>query len=172
MNDFWDWLSESCDEDDYEIRIKRVGTSNSDSNQNRAGVVALGEKATLIVPEQMMVKAAEGQNLSNFQLAHEFAHLALGHHETGAVIKNFQLFESKGVNANIPPNVEELEANFAAVFFQCGMALFDTETSPLHLANLASSDPLYVEKAIKICRLEGFQRELTRLNTRYVRVIL
>ena len=171
MDEFWDWLSDE-DGDSVGIQIKRYKSSNLDPYKNRAATIAFGDNATLVVPEDMMVKAAEGCKLSNYTLAHEIGHLALGHHARSAVVKNFQLFSSDNGLANIPPTVEELEANYAAVFFQCGIALLDPKIDPLELANRASTDVYSVRKIKKLCGLDVFQRELIILSASIERVVL
>lgn len=168
MNDFWQWLSEG----DENINIREVKKSAKYESKYKAGVVALGDHATLVVPESMMVAASQGRKLENFTLAHEFAHLALGHHERNAVIKNFQLFSPDGVNANIPPNEEELEANYAAVFFQCGGALLSNNDDAVSIANRAFTDVYYTRKALGVCKLEAFRKELQLITSRYPRVTL
>jgi hypothetical protein len=74
--------------------------------------------------------------------------------------------------ANTPPTLEELEANYAAVFFQCGIALADPRWNPLNLARRAFSDPYYVDKAQTIVQLEVFQREFRSTKANLKRVIL
>lgn len=167
MNDVWEWLAE----DNKEIRIKTYNGSSS-TRPAKAGVVAFGDKSTLVVSEEMLSRAKSGCKLANFTLAHEFSHLALDHHAKGAVVKNFQLFESSSGLANIPPTIEELEANYAAVFFQCGVELLDSRNVPIFLANQAHADVYYVKKAMKILSVPAFRRELSKLNSSIERVVL
>ena len=67
--------------------------------------------------------------------------------------------------ANIPPTDEELEANFAATFFQCGIALLDQNADALRLAHRAFTDVNYVRKALKMCRSPEFLEEFARLES-------
>jgi len=168
MSEIWDDLAEDSDE----INIKFSKSAHLDFDNSKAGVVAFDKFATLIVPETMWAKAVEGDRFANFTLAHEFAHLALEHHLMSANVKNFQLTNRGNDLANIPPNSEELEANYAAVFFQCGDALMEPNIDALNLAKRACTDVYYVKKAISLCKLEAFRRELEILYARYERVIL
>ncbi|WP_432450626.1 hypothetical protein [Aliiroseovarius marinus] len=175
MSQVWDWLVGDDEEnvDGYETTtVKWYKTQTRDPVKDSAGVVAFDGRSTLVAPEWMREEAENGGMFANFTLAHEFAHLALDHHARGAVVKNFQLFSGEFGNANIPPTVEELEANYAAVFFQCGVALLDPNIEATELAKRASSDDYLVKKLKKMCALEIFQTELSALNGRVERVIL
>jgi hypothetical protein len=152
-----------------------INTYRSDETEDfkrKAGVVQFDHRVTLTVDEKLMAKAKQGCKLSNFILAHEFGHVALNHHARSAVTKNFQLFAGPSGMSNSPPTVEELEANYAAVFFQCGAALQNAHFSALELSNRACSDFYYVKKAQGIVMLDVFQRELCRTKPRYERVVL
>ena len=170
MIDVWEWLTDD-DEGSGEIRIKKYKSSNS-TQRTKAGVVALGDKATLVVSEEMISKAKNGGKFENFTLAHEYSHLALDHHAMGAVVKNFQLYNSDSGLANIPPTIEELEANFAATFFQCGTALLDSNVDPVSLANRAYTDVYYVKKAVRMLRIPAFRQELSKQESSIVHVVL
>ena len=98
--------------------------------------------------------------------------VALNHHAMNAVTKHFQLFSGPRGMSNVPPTLEELEANYAAVFLQCGVALEDLRWDSAPLASRAFSDIEYVKLAQRAVRLEVFQRELRRPRQRYPRVIL
>jgi len=159
--------------------LKTYRFRETEDFRRRAGVIALEHSVTLVADEKLMERAAEGCNFMNFVLAHEFGHLVLDHHAKGAVIKNFQLFSGAGgMAASIPPTVEELEANFAAVFFQCGVALEEGRWNTRQLAQRAFSDDLYVKKAQAVVQLSAFlrelerQRALDRLKSTLTRVIL
>ena len=152
--------------------IKTYRSDETKDFKRKAGVVQFDHRVTLTVDEGLMATAQQGCKLSNFILAHEFAHVALDHHARSAVTKNFQLFAGPSGMSNSPPTVEELEANYAAVFFQCGAALLNTHLSPVELAHRAFSDVYYVKKAQAIVRLDVFQRELCRPKPQYERVVL
>ncbi|MEQ8899844.1 MAG: hypothetical protein RID11_07385 [Roseovarius sp.] len=152
-----------------------INTYRSDEVEDfrrKAGVIQFDNRVTLTVDEKLMANAKRGCKLSNFILAHEFGHVALNHHARSAVTKNFQLYAGPGGMSNLPPTMEELEANYAAVFFQCGAALQNPQLNPVELAHRAFSDVEYVRKAQGIVRLDVFQRELCRSKPRYERVIL
>ena len=74
--------------------------------------------------------------------------------------------------ANIPPTLEERETNFAAVFLQCGTALFDQRWSAVDLARRAFSDVYYVHKAQSCVQLDVFKREFYKPKKPVQRVIL
>ncbi|MEL6619948.1 MAG: hypothetical protein AAFP16_13800, partial [Pseudomonadota bacterium] len=145
-------------------------------SQKRAAVAALDDCIALSTSNQFWDHAERGALFQNFILAHEIGHLILDHHATGAVNKNFKLFDDETGIANIPPTVEELEANYAAVFFQCGVTLLapglNAKKDAYRIARKAFSDPFYVEKAIKICQLDAFTSEWQRLSTGIQRVVL
>ncbi len=168
MTDVWNWLAD-CE---GEVKIKTFRTENAEDYKRKAGVVAFGERSMLVVDEKLLKNADEGCKLSNFMLAHEFAHLALDHHAQEAVVKHFQLFATASGNANIPPTKEEYEANLAAVFFQCGVALLDPKIDPLTLAHRAHSDVTEVKKVTRLCRMDVFCDELKRQAYGVKRVVL
>ena len=153
-------------------KTKTYRSEITEDFKRRAGIVVLGESATLIADEKLIERAREGCKLSNFILAHEIGHLALDHHARNAKVKNFQLFEGANGLSNIPPTTEEWEANFAAVSFQCGVALEDTKATALELAHRAYSDTKTIRMAQKLVQLDAFQRELRRQSLRYERVVL
>lgn len=167
MTDVWNWLA-----DDGAVKIKTYRTECEEDYKRKAGVVAFGERSILVVDKKLLENADNKCKLSNFMLAHEFAHLALDHHARNAVVKNFQLFATASGNANIPPTKEEYEANLAAVFFQCGVALLDPKLDPLTLAHRAHSDVNEVKKAARKCRLDVFRDELNRQSYGIKQVVL
>ena len=152
--------------------IKTYRANEMEDYKRKAAVVAFDGRVKLTLDERLMEKAEQGCMFSNFVLAHEWGHLLLDHHGKGAVTKNFQLYSGPGGMLNIPPTLEELETHYAAVFFQCGIALKSKHLSALELAMRAYSDPKYVKKAQGIVRLEAFERELSRPKPKYERVIL
>jgi len=168
MDQFWKDLTE----DDANWSIRTYNSGSRADYELRAGVIAFGDRAILCADGKLLDLAGKGQWMANFVLAHEAAHVGLGHYERSAVVKNFQLFSGRNGLMNLPPTVEELEANYGAAFLQCGTALFDESMSALELARRASSDVRYVEKAQRILRLEPFRRELWRQSRSKGRVIL
>lgn len=168
MTEVWKDL---CDENER-WSIKTYKTKEAEDYKRKAGVISFADRVTLIVDEALWANAERGCKLSNFILAHELGHVAQDHHAGSRIIKNFQLFAGPSGMSNLPPTPEELEANLAAVFFQCGVALMDPELDPIQLAHRAFSDVYYVKKAQKIVQLEVFQRELEKLKTNYPRIVL
>ena len=174
MHEVWEEL---CVEgSDWKIRKYR--DKKTENFKPKAGVVQFGHSVTLSVDERLFQDAAKGGGLSNYILAHELGHIALDHHASSKVVKNFQLFSGPGGMSIRPPTLEEEEVDYAAVFFQCGQALFDKRLDAVQLARKAFTDVSVVRKAQKIVGLEVFQRELlfqrqlTLLRPKYERVIL
>ena len=165
-----------CDEDlngsEDVWRIKTFSTNLKEEYRRKVGVITFDGNVTLSMDQRFLDKARQGCNLCNYTLAHEFGHLALEHHNSNAKIMNFQLFDGQSGNSNLPPNSVELEANYAAVFFQCGDALTDDSMTSIQLARRSYSDFLYVKKAQKIVRLPEFQRILNRPKPQYPRILL
>jgi hypothetical protein len=135
MTDFWKHV---CgDTDGWSIRTYRPTAAKE--FKRKAGVLAFDGRVTLTVEERLWREAEDGCHFSNFILAHELGHIALEHHAGNAKTKHFRLTANSWDMANIPPTLEELETNFAAVFLQCGVALFDKRWSALDLARRAFS---------------------------------
>ncbi|GGO52141.1 hypothetical protein SAMN05444398_101427 [Roseovarius pacificus] len=153
-------------------KLKTYRTELLEDYKRKAGIVVLGDYVTLSADERLWENARRGCKLSNYILAHEIGHLTLDHHAKGAITKNFQLFSGPNGMSNVPPTVEELEANLAAVFFQCGVALKDRQIDAVQLAHRAFSDVHYVKKAQRIVQLDVFQQELRRPRPKVERVIL
>ena len=169
MTEFWTWV---CG-DGGNWRIKLFRSHLGENYERKASVVSFADSAILTVDEELWARAKGACRFANFVLAHELSHLALDHHAKRLVVKHFQLFDSSnGYKSNIPPTVEELEANFAAVFFQCGVTLQDHRWTTIALAKRAFSDVEYVRKAQTFVRMEVFQRELSKPKPRAKRVIL
>lgn len=168
MTDYWRWLR---DEGAY-VKIKTYGSDEREDFKRKAGVVAFGDSITLVVDRRLIDRADEGCKLCNYMLGHEAAHLMLDHHERGAVVKNYQLFAGPTGMSNLPPTPEELEANYGAVFLQCGVALANPRWGTLQLADRAFSDVSSVSKAQRIVQMDIFQRELARPRPVYPSVVL
>ncbi|MCC5970791.1 MAG: hypothetical protein JJU15_12655 [Pararhodobacter sp.] len=167
MDEYWEDL---CDEEGR-WKIKAYRSKETQDFKRKAGVIALADRVTLTVDERLMENAKRGCKLSNFILAHEAGHLALNHHARGAITKNFQLFSGPNGMSNIPPTLEELEANYAAVFLQCGVELLNDSMDPIQLAHRAFTDVRYVKKAQRMVRLDVFKRELARPRPKHERVV-
>jgi hypothetical protein len=170
MPDFLEWFCEGS-------QHRKVKTYRSDPNEDfprKAGIIAVGDWFTLTADERLIASAKQGCRLCNFVIAHELGgHFALDHHASSAVTKNFELRNGRAGRSIIPPTLEELEANFAGVFFQCGTALADPRWNTLQLADRACTDANYVRKAQEMVQLEVFQRALnTRRKQALQRVVL
>ena len=112
MPDVWEYL---CDEEGR-WTIKTFRSKETEDFKRKAGVVAFADRVTLTVDEKLLAAAKQGCKLSNFILAHELGHVALDHHARSLVTKHFQLFAGPSGMSNLPPTLEELEANYAGVF--------------------------------------------------------
>jgi hypothetical protein len=142
--------------------IRRYRSQAGEDYLRRAAVMQIGENMRLTVDNQLWENALRGKKLDNHVLAHELAHVALGHPSRGGVATNFALDDNGRVIRLSPPTKTELEADLGAVFFQCGVALMDDRRDAKELAYLACSELAYVAKAMQYVRLETFQRELKR----------
>lgn len=167
MPDLWEYVA-----DDDTIKIRTYVSSATELVQRKAGVVRLGDRVTLIVDDDFWNIAKCGENFSNFILAHEFCHVELGHHSNRVGVKNFKLTQRKTDFANISPNAEEFETDFAATVLQCGKALLNPSFDVTDLARRAHSDFNRVELFAKMCRLDVFRHELDRNNSTHPQVIL
>ena len=164
------WTDMCSDIDTW--KIKKYSGNESEDWLRKAGVITLREHVTLSTDRQLFENAEKGCKLSNFILAHEFAHVALGHHDRNLVTKHFQLFAGSNGMSNIPPTVEEYQANLGAVFFQCGVALEDERLTTLDLAHRSFSDVSYVRRAQKLVQLSLFKQKLFERRSNVKRVVL
>lgn len=160
MADVWEDLASTEFEETDEFKTQIKFFSGNEEHNRKAGIITFASRITLIVSHGFWRLARGNQWLQNFLLAHEFVHVALDHHANAAVVKHFKLDSSNGVNANIPPTWEEFETNVAAVFFQCGDALFEKEKYAFELAAKYRTDKHYVERLQRLCQSQAFQGEL------------
>ncbi len=167
MSDFWYWFA-----DGEKVKVKTYNSPETEDHKRRAGVIAFAGKVILTTDQKLLENAQNGEGFSNVILAHELAHLALDHHANGKVVKNFQLFSTPKGMSNMPPTVEELEANVWAVFFQCGLALLEKNVDPVYLAKRAFTDVSFVRLALELCSRPSFLQELNKLRPVRERVIL
>jgi hypothetical protein len=167
MTEFWEYLCE----DSETWSIKRYRSGEKENFKRKAGVIAFAGLLTLTVDQELWDRASKGNLFFNYLLAHEAGHLILNHHAKGAVTKHFELYAGPNFKANIPATVEELEANYAATFFQCGVALLEPRWEALELARRAFSDPYHVEKLQAQVRLDAFRRLLNRPRPKRERVV-
>lgn len=171
MPDVFETLTEIT-EPDFKFRIKRYSSGNDEDKALKASVIAFNGQATLTVSRRLYEDASNGCLSSNFTLAHEFAHLVLGHHGRNATTMHFQTTRISGMNKRVAPDEMELETDYAAVFFLCGVALLNRNESARELARRACCDVYQVEKALKICRLEPFLSKLRAAESTTSRIVL
>jgi hypothetical protein len=167
MSCFWEWLA-----DGETVTVKTYNSPATEDHKRRAGVIAFAGRTILTTDSVLLANARRGEGLSNTILAHELAHLALDHHANRKVVKNFQLFSTPKGMSNIPPTIEELEANVWAVFFQCGSALLEKTVDPVYLAKRAFTDVSFVKLALELCRRPLFLQKLNEPRPIRERVIL
>jgi predicted metal-dependent phosphoesterase TrpH len=167
MADVWQYL---CD-GSSEWKIKFFHQLPGQPLRPKAAVTEFDHNVRLTVESAVWSSAQGGDKLSNFVLAHEAGHLQLRHNSRTAV-RHFMMVASDKGNSVIPQDYFELEANFAAVVFQCGMALLDPAISASELAKRAFSDVAQVKKVQAMVRTEVFMRELNRPKPIYPRVVL
>jgi hypothetical protein len=172
MTRFWEDL---VDEQGY-WTIRKYRSGGGDDYLRRAQVTVFDDRATLTVDETLWSKAERGEKLANHVLAHEAGHLALDHHAKGKgrgrLVQNFRLTEGAAGMELHALTQEDLEADLAAVFLQCGVALENLKMSAIELANRACADIRQVNKAQSYVRLDVFQRELHRPRPQHPRVVL
>jgi hypothetical protein len=166
MTDVWKTLFEECDG----FSLKTYAATEGTVADFKAGVTSLGDRVTLIASEGLWARAEKGSLLANSTLAHELAHVALGHHLRKA--KHFKMKTTEHGFRNEPKDDVELEANLGAVFFQCGVSLFISDVDYTSLAKQAFADVHQTKKALDYVRLDSFRRELQALISRRVRVVL
>ena len=165
--DFWKYL---CEEDEN-WKINVTPPTEGADFARRAGVVSVGDRVTLTVPQELWVGAQRGNAFFNYVLAHELGHLVCDHSAKGT--RNFKnLAPGRFGMQIVPPSVQELEADYAAVFVQCGVALQNSHWSTDYLARKAFADPGYVRKAQMAVRLDRFQHWLNRPKPVRKRIVL
>ena len=167
MTDVWKYLCEGSAE--WKIKLFRRGQKDLDRPQ--AAVAELNHNVRLTVSEELWADADRVDELSNFILAHEIGHLELKHNSRFAT-RHFQMASGIEGYSILPKSYYELEADFAAVVFQCGVALLDFQLSAVELANRAFCDVEQVRNAQRMVQLGIFRRELARPRPVYPRVVL
>ena len=167
MTDVWEYL---CGDSD-EWKIKFFHQRPSQALRPQAAVSEFDHRVRLMVEVGLWSNAQRGDKLSNFVLAHEAGHLQLRHNSRTAV-RHFLMVSGEKGNSVVPQDYFELEANFAAVVFQCGVALLDPKISASDLARRAFSDVAQVKMVQAMVRTEVFLRELNRPRPTYERVVL
>jgi predicted metal-dependent phosphoesterase TrpH len=167
MTDVWEYLCDGSNE----WKIKFFHQVPGQALRPKAAVTEFDHNVRLMVESGLWSSAQHGDKLSNFVLAHESGHLQLRHNSRTAV-RHFMMVAGEMGNSVIPQDYFELEANFAAVIFQCGVALLDATLSASELARRAFTDVAQVKKVQAMVRTEVFRRELNRQRPTCPRVVL
>jgi hypothetical protein len=157
MTDVW---KELC-QDSEEWKIKLYQRGKKDLDRPQAAVAVLGQHVRLTVSAELWADAESGDGVSNFILAHELGHVGEGHNSRFAT-RHFHMASTANGHAIIPKSYYEKVADFAAVAFQCGVALLDASLSAADLARLAFSDLEQVQNAQRMVQSTVFCRELAR----------
>ncbi len=173
MGDFLREQSEDLgDYDPYPFRVKTFKTDPKLDFRKKVGVLAFEDSIVFSMDQRFLDKANAGNGLYNTIIAHEIGHLMLRHHEKHAKILNFKMEKLPSGYSILPQNELELEANYAAVFFQCGISLLDDSLTPQRLAKMAHAERSYVEKAYNMVRLPEFKKRLNAPKKQHPRVTL
>lgn len=166
-SDVWKYLCEG--DAGWKIIVTRP-TDGVDFSR-RAGVVSVDGRGTLTVPHEVWVGAERGNAFFNHILAHELGHLVCNH--PAMATRRFNNLVPGRFGMKIaPPNPTELEADYAAVFLQCGVALQNRQWDADYLGRKAFADPDYVRKAQMAVRLDSFQQWLNRRKPVRERIVL
>lgn len=147
-------------------KITFYGSEQSDEYEPKAAVIAGFGRYTLVVDRTLWARAKNGDIFANFVLAHELGHISLRHHDHGSIRKHYRLSATESGLANIPPTVEELEANLWAVFFQCGELLENPTLEAVQLAKASRTDVGYVKRAQRYVNVGSFKRLLLEHRNR------
>lgn len=166
MTDVWKFLCE----DSEQWKIKFFHRRELDQQGPQAAVSEFDQNVRLTVDARLWANAERGDKLSNFVLGHEIGHLQLRHNARFAT-RQFQMITGKRGLSVIPQSLYELEANFAAVSFQCGTALQNQQMIATELADRSFCDVSVVKNAQRMVQLDVFQQELARPRPSYPRVI-
>jgi hypothetical protein len=167
MTDVWEYLCEGS----AEWKIKPFHQRPGQALRPQAAVTEFDHRVRLLVEATLWSNAQRGDKLSNFVLAHEAGHLQLRHNSQTAVRRFLMVAAEKG-HSVIPQDYFELEANFFAIVFQCGVALLDPTMSAIELARRAFADVAQVRKVQAMVRTDVFLRELNQPRPTYPRVVL
>jgi predicted metal-dependent phosphoesterase TrpH len=167
MTGVWKYLCE----DSEEWKIKFFRPQAGDELRPKAAVSEFDHRVRLTVDAELWASAEKGDKLANFVLAHEAGHLQLKHNSRSAT-RFFQMMLGQKGQSIVPQDYFELEANFAGVCFQCGVALLDPNLSAMELAKRAFTDVAQVKMAQSMVQLEVFRREPSRTKPVYPRVVL
>lgn len=167
MTDLWKDLCEGSNE--WKVKFYRRGPRDLDRPQ--AAVAEFNHRVRLTVSEELWAEAESGDGVANFILAHEIGHIELRHNARFAT-RHFQMAATANGHLILPKSYYEKEADFAAVAFQCGIALLDRSRSGAELSKSAFSDQEQVEKAQRMVQSRVFLAELNRPRAAYPRVVL
>jgi hypothetical protein len=147
-------------------KIRFYDSKPEDDYDPKAAVIAGFDRYTLIVDRELWNRAKAGEWFANFVLAHELGHIEMNHHKFRSVIKHYRLVSNATGMANIPPTLEEYEANLWAVFFQCGKQLENPKWDPVELARAARTEVTYVKRAQGYFKVPLFRRRVLELRSK------
>jgi hypothetical protein len=166
MTDLWKDL---CDgNEDWKVKFYRRGPK--DLARPQAAVAEFDNRVILTVSEELWAEAEEGDGVANFILGHEIGHIGRRHNSRFAT-RHFQMTSAANGHVILPQSYFEKEADFAAVAFQCGVALLDQDLSAPDLAQLAFSEQEQVEKAQRVVQSKVFLAEFYRPRPTHPRVV-
>ena len=157
MTDVWKDLCDGSKE--WKIKFYRRGPKDLDRPQ--AAVAVFDQHVRLTVSQELWTDAESGDGVSNFILAHELGHVGERHNARFAT-RHFQMASTANGHSILPKSYYEKVADFAAIAFQCGVALLDENLSGTDLAKLAFSDLEQVQNAQRMVQSKVFRRELAR----------
>ena len=152
-------------EDESLFRIKTFSAERDENGRRKATIFSKFGVSVLVADAAIFEKSSNEGALNNFTLAHEFSHLALGHHDDGSVSKHFEFRKVGTNNARVAETDQEFETDFAAVVFLCGPRLLQRDFPSSSLARWAKCDQQMIEKARKICFQDSFIEALSKLDS-------
>ncbi len=163
----WEWFADYLSET-VKIRFDR----NLDKTDKRvAFVLKLDPYIRLVSSKIKFEKAKKGAWFPNFVLAHEIAHIFLGHSETTTAAKPFSLHSENGVLMALAEDVDELEAHYGAIFLQVGDQIFEKDFDVTAIMKIAATDAVTLRRLARICQMDSVQK-LWKESKNIRRVIL
>lgn len=157
MTDVWKDLCEGSKE--WQIKFYRRGQKYLERPQ--AAVAEFDQHVRLTVSEEFWADAESGDGVANFILAHELGHVGERHNARFAT-RHFQMASTANGHSIFPKSYYEKLADYAAIAFQCGVALLNENLNGAELAELAFSDLEQVQNAQRMAQSTVFRRELAR----------
>ncbi len=163
----WEWFASYLPE-----TVKIRFDHNLDRTEKRvAFVLKLDPYIRLISSKLKFEKAKKGARFQNFVLAHEIAHIILGHSENSTSAKPFSLHSENGVLKALAEDVDEVEAHYGAILLQIGDQIFEKDFDVTATLKIAATDEVTLRRLAKICQLDTVQR-LWKESQKIPRVVL